>query len=116
MANALKGEAELVAGDKTYTLVFDINSLCEAEDAAGMETRDILTALEHGNPIKVLRALVYAGLQRKHPCHLIGAGEVVQAAGIGAAREAVEKGLAAAFPVAEKVKPARPLKAAGGAS
>jgi hypothetical protein len=100
MANPLRGEAAIKAGGVDYTLVFDINALCEAEDALGIDTGAILDALAGNTAMKVTRALLWAGLQRHHSCHLLEAGEIAQLAGARAAKAAVVKAIAAAFPSA----------------
>lgn len=114
MANPLKGEAAFQAGSETMTLVFDINALCNAEDASGMKTAELLTELDGGESMKVLRAIIWAGLQAKHPCNLLRAGEIIQAAGPGVAAKAMRDGLAAAFPPAGDKGDDRPQTATDG--
>src|SRR3546814_1678827 len=82
MANAVKGEASLKAGDKEYTLVMSVNALCEAEDVLGMATDEILARYSSGLSVKLLRGLIWAALQTNHPCTVDEAGEIIEAAGV----------------------------------
>ncbi|MDO7841078.1 hypothetical protein [Sphingomonas immobilis] len=114
--NPLRGEADLVAGDQTYKLVFDVNAFICAEQAlGGMTTDEIVERYERTQAkadMTLLRALVYGGLQREHPCHLIQAGEIVADAGIASVRDAVRTGLGAAFgmkPAEDKEEPDPPV-------
>jgi hypothetical protein len=103
MANKVRGEVAFAAGDKSYTLLFDINALCELEDVLGEGAlagglgangaQDVLISL------KRLRAFVWCGLRRHHGVlTLADAGDIVGAAGIAAATAAVGEALQAAFP------------------
>jgi hypothetical protein len=115
MANPLRGEASFKAGDQSYTLAYDINALCEAEDASGLPIGELLGHLETGASLKVLRAVIWAGLQRHHPCGLIEAGEIIAAATTKIAADAMRKALAGAFPASEGATK-NPRKAADGKS
>jgi hypothetical protein len=114
-ANILRGQAEFEADGKRYTLTYDVNSLILAEEAASMDIDKILVALQRGNSLKVLRAMIWAGLQASHEdCHLIEAGEIIQAATASVAKEAMLMAIAGAFPPPAEGKGANPPKAAGG--
>lgn len=113
-ANPLRGEAEFEAAGERYTLSYDVNALILAEEASGMEIDKLLTALERGSSLKVLRAMIWAGLQAKHDCHLIQAGEIIQAATAGIAGDAMRKAIAGAFPPPAEAPTENPPKAAGG--
>lgn len=102
MANPLKGEADLTIGPKeVYRLVIDINALAEAEDATGMDIDQLLTGLQRGRSLKVLRALLWAGLQEHHACHLARAGEIMSSAPTGSVHDAVSRAVVGAFPQSE---------------
>jgi hypothetical protein len=111
-AHPLKGEASFVSGGVAYTLAYDINALVLAEEAAGITVSAILTELDRGASLKTLRAMIWAGLQRDHECHVIQAGEIMSLAGVNTVNEAMRKALAAAFPVAEAASDANPPKRA----
>lgn len=68
------------AGGKTYTLQYTTNAFCELEDETGMKVLDIIA---NGEPsMKVIRAMVWAGLLEHHEGITIKqAGHVIDAAG-----------------------------------
>lgn len=113
-ANPLRGEAALATPTKTYVLSYDVNSLILAEEASGMDIDPLLARLEKGASLKVLREVVWAGLQRDHECDLTRAGEIITEAGAIAARAAMTKALRAAFLPPNKDTPKNPPKAADG--
>lgn len=114
MANPLRGEASLIAGDATYTLSLHINALCEAEDALGMDIDEILSRYAGGASMRVTRALIWAGLQDKHPCSIDQAGDIMTAAGVPAAKASLEKALISAMPPEEGGKSDPPKRGKGG--
>ncbi len=103
--NPLRGEAVLNAGDTAYTLVCDINALCEAEAELGMDIDEILARYAAGTSTRLVRALVWAALQAKHPCPIDRAGEIVTEAGFLPAKAALEQALMLAMPQPEEGKP-----------
>lgn len=110
--NPLRGQAPLVVGGATKILVFDVNSLCLAENALGVSAFDILGLLNDDNlTMTQARALLWAGLSEHHPCSVTDAGKIISEIGIGAAGLAILTALAAAFGVAVEGKEAGdPLK------
>jgi hypothetical protein len=97
MANPNRGEVSLVAGETTYTLVFTINAICEAEEATGQNLLGDLTRLS------TLRLMLWAALRTHQPdMTKARAGEIIMAAGVEAAQTAVGEALALAFPKREK--------------
>jgi len=108
MANVQRGEASFTASDgRVFYLVMDFNAFAEAEDAADLDIEALLQAVSPkvdasgnviGKPrIKHLGALLYGGLQAKHPglthadaIRLLGEGEQVG--------EAIAKALRGAMP------------------
>lgn len=101
MANPHRGEVALVAGDQTYTLVYTTNSLCELEESLGQSIEQIVNNMNH---FKVRRAVVWAGLMKHHKMSITEAGDVMDAAGVPATVEAVEKAITAAFPPPPEAK------------
>jgi hypothetical protein len=93
MANPHRGEVELKAGDKSYTLVYNINVLCEIEEAnPGVNTMTDFAKLSN------IRYLLLAGLTTHHPeIKKTDAGNIIQEAGFQvvkiAVAEALERGL-----------------------
>jgi hypothetical protein len=115
MANRHAGEADIVAGGKTYTLVFDINSLCEVEYILDKSTDQILRSLVTVPPVHVVRALLWGGLRTHHPeMDLIAAGRIIeQIGGVGPALDMLGEAMKASFPEPEDAKgPKSPRKGA----
>lgn len=110
MANAMKGETSLKAGSKEYILVMNINALCEAEDALGMATDEILARYSAGLSVKLLRGLIWAALQAKHPCTVDEAGQIIEAAGVPVAKAALEQAILASMPAPEAAEGENPPK------
>lgn len=101
MANPLKGEVELKAGEESYTLTFSVNALCELEDHFGEPVAKIAQRLNDPDNLRLstVRALVWAGLRDHHDdVDIKEAGRVATAAGIPACVEAIGKALELAFP------------------
>jgi hypothetical protein len=99
MTNALRGEAALKAGDRVFSLAFDVNAFCFAEGELKRDTDDIAGELITGTAsLVVVRAMLWAALQKHHPgTHLVEAGEIMSDAGMPHVREAMIAGLSAAF-------------------
>lgn len=118
MANPHKGQVALSADGRVYTLSFSINALCELEDAVGETVNAIAAQMSDGSRVKLktIRTLVWAALRDHHPeTSLEDAGDIIGAAGVPAAMEAIGEAFAKAFPEAEegKAKGSRPRKAGG---
>ena len=112
MSNPLRGEAALVVGEVSYTLVFDINALCLAEEALGMEVDELLARYSAGTSARLVRGMIWAALQAKHPCTLDAAGAIISEVGFVPAKAALEKALLLAMPVQDEGSP--PKKATRG--
>lgn len=110
MANPLRGEAALEVDGQQLTLVIDINALCEAEEALGLDVDLMLAKYAAGTSVRMVRALVWAGLQARHPCTLDEAGGIVSRAGFLPAKAALEKALKAAMPAPEDDRTQNPRK------
>lgn len=116
MGNPLRGETPLQAGDQSYTLLLDINALAALEEQLGMMMDMILAQYQVGTSVRLVRALIWAGLQAKHPCSIEEAGAIVGAAGLPAAKAAVETALVASLPEQDAENPPKRgrTKAAAG--
>lgn len=96
--NPLRGEAALVAGEKTYVLVLDANAFCYAQPVLAMKPLEMVSAfLEDGDDLLLMRTLLWASLQRSHPCEEIEAGDILSDAGPAAVRSAITDMMVAAF-------------------
>jgi hypothetical protein len=102
MANPHKGEVPLVAGDTTYTLRFSTNALASIEDVLGLGVSEVIAAMQGSVKIGTLRAVLWGGLQGAHKgTSLLDAGDIIDAAGVSAASEAISKAFQLAFPAPE---------------
>ena len=97
MANPARGEVDLKAGDKTYTLKLGANALASLTGALSMGLGEVNEALTAGR-IDVIRAVLWAALLKEHKLDLIQTGDVMDEAGFDAVGEAIGKALALAFP------------------
>lgn len=98
MANPHRGEVELKAGDKTYTLVYTINSLCELEKTTEKSVDEVLSEINSGNPrLLAIRDLFWAGLLKHHKMTVNEAGEVMDEAGPILAAVTSQKAIALAL-------------------
>ena len=94
MSNPLRGEVDL----GKYKLVFDANAFCSIQSAMGMRVNEFTSAFsDFPDDLMVARGLLWGGLQKHHACHLIEAGEVMADIGMDDVRDAIARGLAAAF-------------------
>lgn len=108
MANVGRGEASFVGpGEKSYHIVMDFNAYAEAEDAANMDLDSLLKAVSpvvHPTTGEVLRqprikhlaALLFGGLQAKHPG--IGRIEATNLLDCPGAGEALAKAMHGSMP------------------
>lgn len=113
MANAQRGEVELVVGDKTYKLRLGINAIVEVEDVlGGVGINEIIASLDPANVrIGTLRAILWGALREHHPeVTLLDAGDLIGEVGAAAIAPVVGEAIGAAFPRSEGAK--RPRKAA----
>lgn len=119
MANPLKGEVELLVGDKSLILRFSVDAICSLEERLGKGFPAIAGDLQ--DPAKVtitlVRHLLHAGLSEFQPdITLKEAGElIVPAGGMVKVLEQVSKAITAAFPQqAEASGTRRPPKRLNG--
>ena len=112
MANPHKGELAFKHGEKTFTMSFSINALCELEDQLAAPMADIMTKATDpaSMSIKTIRAVFWAGLRDHHPdLTTKDAGDLMTAMGQLQALELVGRAITLAFPeavgpLASKVK------------
>lgn len=99
MSNKTLGQFDIVAGGKTYTLQFTINALCALEDElGGGSIADIGETMGNRPSLKMLRTLVWVGLQQHHKAvSKEEAGDIIDAVGIEAVSAAVMSAVTASF-------------------
>lgn len=116
-ANPLRGEVDLVVGEATHRLIYDVNAFIYAEEALGLTTDEIVKEfwgyLDASN-LRLIRALLWAGMQAENPSSLLEAGQIIGEAGVGPVKTAIMKGLAEAFGIAEGKEDANPPKHSRG--
>jgi hypothetical protein len=106
MANPHRGEKSVTIGDKTFTLVFTTNTICEVEDALD---KGILEIQQQFGRLSVLRSLLWAGLREKHPeITLKAAGDLLGTAGAKVLGPVILEAIIAAFPKREADENAGP--------
>ena len=101
MGNPHKGEVEFTVGEKTYTLYFSINALCELEEALGGNVVELATLMADASKlsIKNVRTIFWAGLRDHHEAmSLTDAGRLMSDMGIAEAMELVAKAFTLSFP------------------
>lgn len=97
MANALRGEVPLPGTE--YVLRYDVNALCEVEDATKDNILEVISKLQDGKPsFKIIRLLLWAGLRSGTPGITVEeAGRIMQDAGIQNTAEAIGEAFTASF-------------------
>jgi hypothetical protein len=99
MPNPHRGEVQIKAGDKTYTLLFGTTAQCAIEKELGMSLGDI-AKLE---TVSGLRDLLWACLLKHHKDIGIPADldDLIDEVGIHATRDAVVKAITLGVPKSE---------------
>jgi hypothetical protein len=113
VANRFKGDVSFDAGGKSYTMRFSANALCELEDATGMGINALLTILADPAKmrLKMVRAVLWAGLQDHHPdVTLHQAGEIITDLSLTKAMDLAGKSFELAFQDTSKSVPPKPGK------
>lgn len=96
--NPLRGESTVEIEGRAYGLTFDVSAFIFAQQATGKKMTDLIGGFsEEPDDLIGLRAIFWAGLQRKHPVTLSEAEDLLSSAGIAKARFAVSTALAAAL-------------------
>ena len=103
MANPIRGEVELKAGEKTYQLRLSINSIVEIETLLDRGIGQIIESLDPDRVrVGTLRALLWGALRENHPTiSIFDAGDLISQIGAAVAGEKIGEALKAAFPPAE---------------
>lgn len=116
MANAVRGQVSLKAGDTIYTLCLSANAMCSLEEHTGRDIGDIASSLnEKGVSMVLVRSLIWAALQDHHSdIDIKGAGNIITEAGMSACMEAIGLAFQRAFPDAEVKESPNPPKAKAG--
>ncbi|AHK42210.1 hypothetical protein OV14_0052 [Ensifer adhaerens OV14] len=107
MANPLRGSVPLQVGDRTYTLSFSINALCELESELDQPVASIIKTIQTPEALRLstVRSLVWAGLQDHHAgISLVEVGLMISEAGLQPTIAKVGEAFRLAFPQAEAAK------------
>jgi hypothetical protein len=113
MANPHRGEVSFEAEGRTYTMVFNTNTICELEEETGQTIQALGGQL--ANPgMRLVRQIVWAGLRKYHPgLSMAEAGDVIDAVGAAQIGEIIGRAFTLAFPEAPG-KSSSPRKAGRG--
>jgi len=79
-----------------YTLVYDMNALCEAEEKVG-PLGLLLSDTAAAGSLKTIRSLLWAGLLRNHKVTLEEAGQIADELGIAEASAGVKAAILKAY-------------------
>ncbi|MES2173846.1 MAG: hypothetical protein V4523_07850 [Pseudomonadota bacterium] len=110
-ANPLRGEAAIKVGDTAYSLALDVNAFCYAQSVLSMKPLEMVSAfLADGDDLLLMRTLLWAALQRHHPCHELEAGDILADVGPVAVRAAITGMMVAAFGLKEQAEDKEPGK------
>ena len=95
MANPIRGEVQLKAGESTYTLLLNTNAVCALEGKLDMGIADIMAKMGR---MSVLRALLWASLLERHTiAKPEDVGPIMDEAGADAVVEAINRAATLAF-------------------
>lgn len=79
-----------------YTLVYDMNALCEAEEKVG-PLGQLLADPAAAGSLKTIRSLLWAGLLREHNVTIDEAGKIADEIGIAKASDGVKAAILKAY-------------------
>lgn len=111
MANRFKGEVPFEANEKTYTMRFSANALCELEGVTGIGVNAVANQIANPETLRLtmVRAVFWAGLRDHHPeITLHQAGEIITDISLTKAMELVSKSFELAFQDNSKSVPQKP--------
>lgn len=114
MSNPLRGQVELVADGRTYTLRLGINQIVELETKLDRSINEIVGLLNDMRRVRLgtLRAVLWASLLESEPdITLEQAGEIIGDVGTDVIGTKIGEALAAAFPPPEKGPKKNPRQA-----
>lgn len=103
MANRERGAVEIEAFDRTFTLRFSFNAMCEIEDHFDKSFDEVMTSLNTKHPrLTTLRGVLWGAMCENEPRpSLQNIGELVDELGAEAIGAAIGKAMEAAFPKSE---------------
>lgn len=104
MANRERGEVELKAGEKSYTLRLSYNAIAEIETLLDKGINDIAEMLRDPKDFRIgtWRAVLWGALRDRHPeVDLLTAGEIMGQAGVDSVVSALGDAMTLAFPERE---------------
>ena len=108
MANKNRGEVAVAHDGAAYVLRYDVNALCNLEDAFGKSIGEVIADIDSENvSMKTVRTIFAAGLSPS--VDEVKAGEIMQAHGVAEICAMIGQAFAAAFPESEGA--ANPQKA-----
>lgn len=97
MANAQRGEVTLTHGGVDYTLRYDVNAICNLEDALDKPIGEIVASMGEDNvSMRLVRAVFQAGLSPA--VTLETAGQIMSEIGTSQISEKVGRAFSLAFP------------------
>jgi len=111
LANKNKGEVSFEANERSYTMRFSANALCELEDVLNMGVNDVAEQMSKPKNlrIKTVRGIFWAGLRDHHPEITIQkAGDIIQDISLPRCLELIGKAFNLAFQDSTKVRPQQP--------
>lgn len=97
MANKKRGEVAIAHDGAAYVLRYDVNALCNLEDAFGKSIGDVIADLDTESvSMRTVRSVFAAGLSPA--VDDIKAGEIMQSIGMAEASALIGQAFSAAFP------------------
>lgn len=103
MVNPLRGEAAFQAGEKSFTLVFNVNVFCAIEADTGFGIGELIGKVQGAPSFTLLRDIFCAALQPRHRgTSKAQAGDILSDAGMDEATRALTEALAQAMPAPRK--------------
>ncbi|WP_332717337.1 hypothetical protein [Pelagibacterium mangrovi] len=100
MANRQRGAVEIEAFDRTLTLRFSFNAMCEIEEHFDKSFDEVMSSLNTKHPrLTTLRGVLWGAMCENQPRpSLSNIGELVDELGAEAIGAAISKAMEAAFP------------------
>lgn len=100
--NTIKGEVQVEAGGKTYTLVMSVNAYCAMEKLEGLNMETLFAVLQHPekHTLTLYRSILYCALQEYHPDASVNdAGRIMSLIGLTKAMPALLDAVRASMPM-----------------
>lgn len=104
MANAERGEVDLVVGENSYTLRMSMNAVAEIETFLDKGINEIVALVRDPADFRIgtWRVLLWGALREFHKVSIEDAGEIMGKAGVDLIVAKLGEAMAAAFPENEK--------------